>query len=71
MTQFLLSFDTDYKASVLELLRAAKGVRLVSAPAADGTVRIEIKAPNLDDETTLLRSVEEIPGVLDVRVQRN
>ncbi|KAA0212075.1 hypothetical protein EDM80_10510 [bacterium] len=71
MTQFLLSFDTDYRASVLELLRATKGVRLVSAPAADGTVRIEIKAPNLDDETTLLRSVEEIPGVLDVRVQRH
>lgn len=67
MTQFLISIDTDYKASVLELLKATRGVRLTQMPQADGTLRIEIKGKTLDDETNTLRVVEEIPGILDVR----
>ncbi|CAG0973239.1 hypothetical protein PLCT2_01476 [Planctomycetaceae bacterium] len=70
MTQFLLAFDTDYKASVLELLRSIQGVRLQGAPGANGTVRIEVKRQTLDDETTALREIEGIPGVIDLRLMR-
>lgn len=67
MTQFLLAFDTDYKASVLELLRSIQGVRMQDAPGANGTVRVEIKRQTLDDETTAIREIEAIPGVIDLR----
>jgi nitrate reductase NapAB chaperone NapD len=70
MTQFIVSFDTDYKESVIELLNEVESVRLLSKPGADGTMRIEIRAANLDEETTAIRSIEDIPGVLDLRMLR-
>ena len=70
MTQFLLAFDTDYKASVLELLRSIQGVRLQGAFGANGTVRLEIKRQPLDDETPAFPETEGIPGVTDLRLKR-
>jgi hypothetical protein len=70
MTLFLLAFDTDYKASVIELVKAVKGVQFLDKPGANGTVKIEIKRQTLDEETTAIREIEDVPGVIDLRALR-
>lgn len=70
MSDFIVSFDTDKQDHVLGLLRQMKGITLTSKPAADGTVRMRTKFPTLDAEADAVHAVEDIDGVLDVRLIR-
>lgn len=68
MSEFLLAFDIELRDDVLKAVRAVKGVAVTSIPQADGTVTLRLKTRTLDEETTLIRTVEEIHGVLDLRL---
>lgn len=68
MSRFLLAFDIEQKGDVMARLRKVPGVVVTGIPQADGTVMIRTSTRSLDDETLAVRAVEEIPGVIDVRL---
>lgn len=68
MSNFLLAYDIDLQDEVLKAVRAIKGVALTGIPQADGTVTLRLKTRTLDEETSLIRVLEEIHGVVDLRL---
>ncbi|MBX3475167.1 MAG: hypothetical protein KF754_12345 [Planctomycetes bacterium] len=68
MSRFLLAFDIEQQKEVLKALKSVRGVVVAGTPQADGTVVIRTVTRNLDDETSAVRSVEDIPGVIDLRL---
>jgi len=68
MSRFLLAFDVELKKEVLAQLRHVHGVAVAGIPQADGTLVIRTLTRTLDDETSAIRAVEEIPGVIDLRL---
>ncbi|MBE7490697.1 MAG: hypothetical protein HS108_02875 [Planctomycetes bacterium] len=68
MSRFVLAFDVDQQKDVLAALKTVRGVVIASPPAADGTLVLRTTTRTLDDETAAIRSVEDIPGVIDLRL---
>lgn len=68
MSRFLLAFDIDRQKDVLAAVRGVRGVQVAGMPQADGTVVVRTTTRSLDDETMAIRSLEDIPGVLDLRL---
>ncbi|MCC6573806.1 MAG: hypothetical protein IT462_08445 [Planctomycetes bacterium] len=68
MSTFIVAFDIEKKDYVIGVIRQMKGVTLASKPAADGTVRVRTKLPTLDAEADTVHAIEDIDGVLDLRL---
>jgi hypothetical protein len=68
MSHFIVTFDTDYSRDVLEAIKAVPGVKLTGKPSANGTLRIQTVTRSLDDEASAVHAVEDIHGVVDVRL---
>jgi hypothetical protein len=68
MSRFVLAFDIEQKGDVMARLKRVPGIVVAGIPQADGTVMIRSTTRTLDDETLAIRGVEEIPGVIDLRL---
>lgn len=68
MSNFIVTYDVEKQEHVVGLLREMKGITLAGKPAADGTVRVRTKFPTLDAEADAIHAIEDIEGVLDVRL---
>jgi hypothetical protein len=68
MSHFVVTFDTDFKQEVMQMLKAVPGVRIMGLAMANGTVRIQTLTRTLDDESNAVHAVEDIHGVVDVRL---
>lgn len=68
MSYFIVTFDTDRKTEVMQALKAVPGVVVNGVPMANGTVHIKTVTRSLDDETSAVHAVEDIFGVVDVRL---
>lgn len=68
MSDFIISFDTDLKGDVMAALKAVQGVVVSGRAQANGTVRVKTVTRHLDDETAAIHAMEDIHGVLDVRL---
>lgn len=68
MSDFILAYDRDLERDVLAALKDIPGVRVAGKPQADGTVRIKTVTRSLDDESAAVHAVEDIPGVIDLRL---
>lgn len=68
MSHFVLAFDVEQRKEVLAKLHKARGIVVTGIPKADGTITIRTATRHLDDETEAIRSVEDIPGVIDLRL---
>jgi nitrate reductase NapAB chaperone NapD len=68
MSHFIVTFDTDFKKEVMQTLKAVPGVRIMGQAMANGTVRIQTLTRTLDDESNAVHAVEDIHGVVDVRL---
>jgi hypothetical protein len=68
MSRFVLAFDIEQKGDVMARLKRVPGIVVAGIPQADGTVMIRTTTRTLDDETLAIRGVEEIPGVIDLRL---
>jgi nitrate reductase NapAB chaperone NapD len=68
MSDLIVSFDNFLEKEVLESLRAVRGISVTGKPQRNGTIRVRTVTRHLDDETDAIREVEDIPGVLDVRL---
>jgi len=67
MSYFIVTFDTERKAEVMQALKAVPGVVVNGVPKANGTVHIKTVTRTLDDESNAVHAVEDIFGVIDVR----
>ena len=68
MSHFIVTFDTDFKREVMHAIKAVPGVRIMGQAMANGTVRIQTVTRTLDDESNAVHAVEDIHGVVDVRL---
>jgi hypothetical protein len=68
MSRFVLAFDIEQKGDVMARLKRVPGIVVAGIPQADGPVIIRTTTRKLDDETLAIRGVEEIPGVIDLRL---
>lgn len=68
MSNFILTFDVDQRKEVLAALKTIRGVALNGKPMANGTVLVKTITRTLDDETAAVHSIEDIPGVIDLRL---
>ncbi len=68
MSNLLVAFDNDKRDYVIGVIKQMKGITLATKPAADGTVRIRTKFPTLDAESEAVHAIEDIDGVVDVRL---
>lgn len=68
MSSFVVAYDIDQQTDVLKKLRQVAGASVTGAPQADGTITIRTTTRSLDDETAVLRAIEDIPGVIDLRL---
>lgn len=69
MSNFIVTFDTSMQREVLAELKALRRVIITGKPQRNGTLQIRINTRHLDDETEALRSIEEIPGIIDIRLR--
>lgn len=67
MSYFIVTFDNERKAEVMQALKAVPGVVVNGVPMANGTVHIKTVTRTLDDESNAVHAVEDIFGVIDVR----
>lgn len=68
MSRFMLTFDIDRQNEVIKAVKALPGVMLAGIPQADGTVIVRTTTRTLDDETIAVRGIEDIQGVIDLRL---
>jgi nitrate reductase NapAB chaperone NapD len=68
VSHFIVTFDTDYKKEVVDAIKAVPGVKLTGRAEANGTLRIQTITRSLDDESNAVHAVEDIHGVVDVRL---
>lgn len=68
MSRFILTFDIDRQKEVIKAVKALPGVMLAGIPQADGTVIVRTTTRTLDDETIAIRNIEDIQGVIDLRL---
>jgi len=68
MSRFMLAYDIEQQKEVLKALKSVPGVAVAGTPQADGTVVLRTTTRGLDEETSAIRRVEEIPGVIDLRL---
>lgn len=68
MSDFLITFDTSMQREVLDELKALRGVLITGKPQRNGTLKVRTTTRHLDDETEALRAIEDIPGIIDVRL---
>lgn len=68
MSRFILTFDVDRQQEVIKAVKAVPGVMLAGIPQADGTVIVRTTTRTLDDETIAVRNIEDIQGVIDLRL---
>jgi nitrate reductase NapAB chaperone NapD len=68
LSRFIVTFDTNQKKEVVQAMKAVPGVKVTGQFMANGTVRIETVTRTLDDESNAVHAVEDIHGVLDVRL---
>ena len=68
MSHFIVTFDTDFTKEVMQTLKAVPGVKILGQAQANGTVRIQTVTRALDDEANAVHAVEDIHGVVDVRL---
>ncbi|MCC7510725.1 MAG: hypothetical protein IT464_15285 [Planctomycetes bacterium] len=68
MSNFILAFNIEQKKEVLDALAEVTGIVVSGRPQADGTIRIRTVTRNLDDESAAVHAVEDIPGVIDLRL---
>ncbi|MBX3459456.1 MAG: chaperone NapD [Planctomycetes bacterium] len=68
MSSFILAYDIEQQRDVLAALKDIPGVRVTGKPQADGTVRIQTVTRSLDDESAAVHAIEDIPGVIDLRL---
>lgn len=68
MSRFMLTFDVDRQKEVIKAVKALPGVMLAGIPQADGTVIVRTTTRTLDDETIAIRNIEDIQGVIDLRL---
>jgi nitrate reductase NapAB chaperone NapD len=68
MSDFIVTFDTSMQREVLDELKRIRGVVVAGKPQRNGTLKVRTSTRHLDDETEALRSIEDIPGIIDVRL---
>lgn len=68
MSRFIVSFDEEFKDRVMKELKYIPGIAITGIPKRDGTVTIRTTTKTLDDEANAVHSVEDIEGVVDVRL---
>lgn len=68
MSNFIVTYDVTMQREVLNELKAVRRVIITGKPQRNGTVTVRTNTRHLDDETEALRSIEDIPGILDVRL---
>ena len=68
MSHFIVTFDYDMKTEVMATLKAVPGVAINGIPMRDGTVRVKTVTRTLDDEANAVHAIEDIHGVIDVRL---
>jgi nitrate reductase NapAB chaperone NapD len=68
MSDLIVSFDNFLQKEVLEELWTLRGIVVSGKPQRNGTIKVRTVTRHLDDETEAIRSIEDIPGVIDVRL---
>ena len=68
MSRFMLTFDVDRQQEGIKAVKPLPGVMLAGIPQADGTVIVRTTTRTLDDETIAIRNIEDIQGVIDLRL---
>jgi nitrate reductase NapAB chaperone NapD len=68
MSKLIVAFDIDRQADVMAAIRGIKGVHVEGRPRADGTVTVSTNFRSLDDESAAVHAIEDIHGVIDVRL---
>ena len=68
MSHFIVSFDYDLKSEVMEQLKAVPGVAINGIPMRDGTIKVKTVTRTLDDEANAVHAIEDIHGIIDVRL---
>lgn len=68
MSHFIVSFDYDLRGEVMDVLKAVPGVAVNGVPLRNGTVRVVTTTRDLDSEAAAVHAIEDIQGVIDVRL---
>jgi hypothetical protein len=68
MSRLLVAFDIDLQHEVIAAIKQLPGVALDGRPQADGTVQVRTTTRHLDDETAAVHALEDVNGVIDVRL---
>ncbi|MHC4841255.1 MAG: hypothetical protein ACYTDT_09925 [Planctomycetota bacterium] len=68
MSRFILTFDYDHKDDVMKALKKVQGVKVNSLPRRNATVNVQTVTRTLDDETRAVKAMEDIIGVVDLRL---
>lgn len=68
MSNFIVTFDNEFRKEVMGSLKVAPGAVVIGQALRNGTVRIKTTTRDLDSEANAIHAVEDIQGVLDVRL---
>lgn len=68
MSHFILAYEPGHELAVLESMRRVPGITLISADPLDCTLRLRTTTRSLDEESEAIHAVEEIRGVIDLRL---
>ena len=68
MSHFIVTFDYDLMSEVMDTLKTIPNVAVTSKPLRNGTVKIKTNTRDLDAESRAIHAIEDIPGILDVRL---
>ncbi|MEE9312648.1 MAG: hypothetical protein V3V10_09590 [Planctomycetota bacterium] len=66
MSNFILTFDWEEKATVMKALKKVPGIKITSIPRRNGTLNLKTTTKNLGDETNAIKTVEDLVGVMDL-----
>jgi copper chaperone CopZ len=68
VSRFIVAYDIDLQNEVISALKAVPGVVVTGKPLADGTVTVKTTTRTLDDEAAAVHAMEDVHGVIDVRL---
>lgn len=68
MSHFIVTYDYDFKDDVLDAIASVPSVVVSGRALRNGTVKIKTTTRDLDAEANAVHAIEDIQGVLDVRL---
>ena len=68
MSLFILAYERRHERAVLESMLRVPGIALISTDPLDCTLRLRTTTRSLDEESEAIHAVEEIRGVIDLRL---